>query len=164
VSRDAAFTDFVRARRAHLLRVALALTGDRHRAEDLLQTALVKLYVAWPRLRRPEAVEAYVRTTMVRANIDESRRPWRRETSTEDVPELARPDPEPEGSGLFAALQELPAMQRKVVVLRHWLDLSVAQTADELGISTGAVKTHSHRALAALRASRSLQGVESSPE
>jgi RNA polymerase sigma-70 factor (sigma-E family) len=131
------------------------------RAEDLLQTALVKLYVAWPRVKQPEA---YVRTTMVRANIDESRRPWRRETSTEDVPELARPDPEPEGSGLFAALQELPAMQRKVVVLRHWLDLSVAQTADELGISTGAVKTHSHRALAALRASRSLQGVDASPE
>jgi RNA polymerase sigma-70 factor (sigma-E family) len=157
VSRDAAFTDFVRARRAHLLRIALALTGDRHRAEDLLQTALVKLYVAWPRARQPEA---YVRTTMVRANIDESRRPWRRETSTDDVPEVARLDREPEGSGLFAALQELPAMQRKVIVLRHWLDLSVAQTAEELGISTGAVKTHSHRAVAALRASRLLQGAE----
>jgi RNA polymerase sigma factor (sigma-70 family) len=86
----------------------------------------------------------------------------RRETATDDVPERGQRDPEPEGSGLFAALQELPAMQRKVVVLRHWLDLSVAQTADELGISTGAVKTHSHRALAALRASRTLQGAESS--
>lgn len=159
MSRDADFTAFIEARRAHLLRIALALTGDRHRAEDLLQTALVKLYLAWPRARNPEA---YVRTTMVRANIDESRRPWRRETTTDDVPELAQRDPEPEGSGLFVALQALPAMQRKVVVLRHWLDLSVAQTADELGISTGAVKTHSHRALAALRASRALSGVESS--
>ena len=157
MSRDAAFTEFVAARRGHLLRVALALTGDRHAADDLLQTALVKLYVAWPRIRRPAAAESYVRTTMVRANIDESRRPWRRETSTEVLPDRPVTDPEPESSGLFLALQELPAMQRKVVVLRHWLDLPVAQTADELGISVGAVKTHSHRALAALRASRVLQ-------
>lgn len=156
MSRDADFTDFVRARRAHLLRIALALTGDRHRAEDLLQTALVKLYVAWPRV---EHHEAYVRTTLVRANIDESRRPWRRETATEAVPDVPSEDPQPETSGLFRALQELPPMQRKVVVLRHWLDLSVAQTADELGISTGAVKTHSHRAVAALRASRALSDV-----
>lgn len=156
MSRDADFTDFVRARRAHLLRIALALTGDRHRAEDLLQTALVKLYVAWPRV---EHHEAYVRTTLVRANIDESRRPWRRETATDAVPDVPREDPEPGTSGLFRALQELPPMQRRVVVLRHWLDLSVAQTADELGISTGAVKTHSHRAVAALRASLQLSDV-----
>ena len=153
MSRDAEFTDFVRVRRPHLLRIALALTGDRHRAEDLLQTALVKLYVAWPRVAHPEA---WVRTTLVRADIDESRRPWRRETSTDELPETPRHDPEPEGGGLFAALRALPPMQRKVVVLRHWLDLSVAQTADELGISEGAVKTHSHRAVAALRASRAL--------
>ncbi|GAA1477156.1 SigE family RNA polymerase sigma factor [Nocardioides aestuarii] len=156
MSRDAEFTDFVTARRSHLLRIALALTGDRHRAEDLLQTALVKLYVAWSRARNPEA---YVRTTMVRANVDESRRPWRRETSTDALPEAATSDPEPGDGGLFAALQALPPMQRKVIVLRHWLDLSVARTAEELGISEGAVKTHSHRAVAALRGSRSLSDV-----
>ncbi|MFT4008835.1 MAG: SigE family RNA polymerase sigma factor [Nocardioidaceae bacterium] len=158
VSRDAAFTAFVTARRAHLLRTAYAITGDQHTAEDLLQTALVKLYVAWPRLRRAGAAEAYVRTTLVRANIDESRRPWRREISTDVPPETPVNDPEPETSGLFAALQELPPMQRKVIVLRHWLDLSVEQTADELGVSPGTVKTHSHRALTALRASRVIQG------
>lgn len=156
MSRDAAFTAFVTARRSHLLRIAVALTGNRHDAEDLLQTALVKLYVAWPRLRRPEAAEAYVRTTLVRANIDESRRPWRRETSTDAVPEIPVRDPDTEVGGLFAALQQLPPMQRKVIVLRHWLDLSVDQTADELGISPGTVKAHSHRGLAALRASRSV--------
>lgn len=154
MSRDAAFTEFVAARRGHLLRVALALTGDRHRAEDLVQTALVKLYVAWPRRSRWGSPEAYVRTIMVRANIDESRRPWRRETSTEQVPEVPVHDAEASSGELFAALQKLPPMQRKVVVLRHWLDLSVAQTAAELGISSGAVKTHSHRGLTALRAAR----------
>lgn len=153
MSRDGAFTTFVEARRSHLLRVAFALTGDRSAAEDLLQTALVKLYVAWPRLRRHEAAEAFVRTTMVRANIDESRRPWRREVSTDLLPEVAAQEPDREDNGLLAALQQLPPMQRKVIVLRHWLDLSVDQTAKELGISSGAVKTHSHRAIAALRAS-----------
>ena len=156
---DDDFSAFVAARQTHLRRIAYALCGDWHRADDLLQTALTKLYVAWPRIRHEGGEEAYCRQIMVRANIDESRRPWRRETSTDDLPEVASSDPEPQGDGLFRALQALPPMQRKVVVLRHWLDLSVAQTADELGISEGAVKTHSHRAVAALRASRSLTEV-----
>lgn len=155
MSRDVAFTSFVETRRSHLLRVAFALTGDRSAAEDLLQTALVKLYVAWPRLRRHEAAEAFVRTTMVRSNIDESRRPWRREFSTDVLPEVVAQEPERDDAGLLVALQQLPPMQRKVVVLRHWLDMSVDQTAKELGISSGAVKTHSHRAIAALRATYS---------
>ena len=79
--RDAAYTDFVRARRTHLRRIAYAICGDWHRADDLVQTALVKLYVAWPRVRRDGREEAYVRTIIVRADIDESRRPWRRERS-----------------------------------------------------------------------------------
>ena len=77
--RDAAFTEFVATRRTHLRRVAYAICGDWHRADDLVQTALVKLYVAWPRLQRDGREEAYVRTIIVRADIDESRRPWRRE-------------------------------------------------------------------------------------
>lgn len=97
-----------------------------------------------------------MRTTLVRANIDESRRPWRREISTDSLPEVAGHDPDHGDSGLLAALLQLPPMQRKVIVLRHWLDLSVEQTAKELGISTGAVKTHSHRGIAALRESHSL--------
>ena len=158
MSRDAASTAFVRTRRDHLLRVAYALSGDRSGAEDLLQTALVKLYVAWPRLRRAEAAEAFVRTTMVRTTIDDSRRPWRREISTAEVPDRPMEPVEPVDAGLLDALLGLAPMQRAVVVLRHWLDLSVEQTARELGISTGAVKTHSHRGLAALRASREIAG------
>ena len=152
--RDAAYTEFVRARQTHLRRIAYAVCGDWHRADDLLQTALVKLYVAWPRLHRDGCEEAYVRTIIVRANIDESRRPWRRERPGLDGPDRAAREPLPveERSALFDALQELPPMQRKVVVLRHWLGLSVAETALELGIGEGTVKSHSSRGLAALQA------------
>ena len=129
--RDRAFSEFVAARRTHLRRIAYAICGDWHRADDLVQTALVKLYVAWPRLHRDGREEAYVRTIIVRANIDEHRKPWRRERS--GLPDQERPAREPlpveERSALFDALQALPTMQRKVVVLRHWLGLSVAETA-----------------------------------
>ena len=151
--RDAAFSDFVQARRSHLRRVAYAICGDWHRADDLVQTALVKLYVAWPRIVRDGGEEAYVRTIIVRANIDEHRRPASRERV--GLPDDDRPGREPlpveERSALFDALQALPTMQRKVVVLRHWLGLSVEETARELRISTGTVKSHSSRGLERLQ-------------
>jgi RNA polymerase sigma-70 factor (sigma-E family) len=142
----------VTARQTHLRRVAYAICGDWHRADDLLQTAFVKLYVAWPRLREPAAAEAYARRILVRANVDESRRPWRRErTSLDGHDGAAETGPSyEERSALVDALQQLPLMQRRVVVLRHMLDLSVAQTADELGIGEGTVKSHTSRGLAAL--------------
>lgn len=150
MTRDADFTAFVAARQTHLRRIAYALCGDWDRAEDVLQTSLTKLYVAWGRTAQPEA---YVRQVMVRAGIDESRRPWfRRERPTELTDDRPAPpgiDHE-ERSVLFDALQALPPMQRKVVVLRHWLGLSVRETALELRISEGTVKSHSHRGLAAL--------------
>jgi RNA polymerase sigma-70 factor (sigma-E family) len=152
--RDAAFSDFVASRQTHLRRIAYALCGDWHKADDLLQTALTKLYVAWPRIRHEGNEEAYVRQIMVRANIDESRRPWRRERPSDVLPEgegVAPPATE-ERSALFDALQRLPEQQRKVVVLRHWLGLSVRETSTELGITEGTVKSHSSRGLAALQA------------
>ena len=150
--RDAAYVEFVESRQTRLRRAAYAICGDWHRAEDLLQTAFVKLYVAWPRLRDPDAAEAYTRRILVRANIDESRRPWRRERTSldgHDRPAETAPAYE-ERSALVEALQRLPAMQRKVVVLRHMIGLSVAEAADELGISEGTVKSHTSRGLAAL--------------
>ena len=86
---DAAFSEFVAARQTHLRRIAYALCGDWHRADDLLQTALTELYVAWPRIRHEGGEEAYCRQIMVRANIDESRRPWRRERPSDRLPEHA---------------------------------------------------------------------------
>ncbi len=151
---EASYVEFVQARQAHLHRIAYAVCGDRHRADDLLQTALVKLYVAWPRLHLAGREEAYVRRIIVRAHIDEGRRPWRRER-----PGLDGHDPVAraelgveERSALFDALQGLPPMQRKVVLLRHWLGLSVEETAQELRIGTGTVKSHSSRGLHALEA------------
>lgn len=150
--READFTAFVAARQGHLRRIAYAICGDWHLADDLLQITLVKLYVAWPRIRDKDAQEAYARRILVRTHIDETRRPSRR-----DVPGLEGHDAAAveatsyeERSELFAALQDLPPMQRKVVVLRHWLGLSVRETADTLGIGEGTVKGYSSRALAAL--------------
>ena len=153
--RDAAFTEFVDARQAHLRRIAYAICGDRHLAEDLLQTALTKLYVAWPRIRQQGTEEAYVRQILVRSHIDTTRRASSREVvGVEDHDRVAEePSPYEERSVLFAALQALPEMQRKVVVLRHWLGLSVRETSQELGISEGTVKSHSHRGLSALEGS-----------
>ena len=152
--REAAYVDYVASRQVHLRRVAYAICGDWHRADDLLQTSLTKLYVAWPRVCGKGTEDAYVRQIMVRTNIDEHRRPWRRERVTDTLPEQAGvPDRDvEERSALFDALQDLPEMQRKVVVLRHWLQLSVAEAARELGIAEGTVKSHSHRGLAALQA------------
>ncbi len=152
--RDESYCEFVLARQTHLRRIAYAVCGDWHQADDLLQTALVKLYVAWPRLQRRGREEAYVRRILVRAHVDEHRRPWRRERPGLDGHDLPTRDtlPVEERSALFAALQSLPEMQRKTVVLRHWLGLSVAETAEELQISEGTVKSHSSRGLAALEA------------
>ena len=140
------------ARQTHLRRVAYALCGDWHRAEDLLQTAFVKLYVAWPRLRDPAAAEAYARRILVRANVDESRRPWRRERTSLDGHDRAasRGRRTRSAARWSTPCSSCPTMQRKVVVLRHMLELSVAETADELGISEGTVKSHTSRGLAAL--------------
>ena len=150
-TRDEEFSGFVVARRLHLLRTAYALCGDWHRADDLVQTSLIKLYAAWRRVERGSE-EAYVRTILVRAHIDQTRRPWWKRERSGDLPERPVPaDQIEERSELFDALQALPEMQRKVVVLRHWLQLSVAETARELRISTGTVKSHSSRGLDALR-------------
>lgn len=154
-ARDAEFTEFVAARQVHLRRIAYAVCGDWNRADDLLQTALTKLYLAWPRLHRDGREEAYTRQIIVRADIDDRRRPWRqRERSGLDGHDRAARAglPPEERSALFEALQTLPEMQRKVVVLRHWLGLSVAETAAELGIAEGTVKSHASRGVERLQA------------
>lgn len=154
-TRDTSYVDFVAARQAHLRRIAYALCGNWHDADDLLQVALTKLYVAWPRVHRTGSEEAYARRVIVRVSIDAHRR----RTSRPEIPGLDGLDaatsdslPVEDRSALFDALQELPERQRKVVVLRHWLGLSVDETAHELGISAGTVKSHSARAMTRLQA------------
>ena len=152
---DAEFSAFVEARRPALRRFAYALSGDWHLADDLVQTALVKTYLAWGRLHTQGREEAYVRRAILTSQVDESRRPWRRERTPLDGHDRAidpagtvRPE---DRSALVDALQALPVMQRQVVVLRYLLDLPVDEVAAELGISTGTVKSHASRGRDALR-------------
>ncbi|WP_299050609.1 SigE family RNA polymerase sigma factor [uncultured Nocardioides sp.] len=159
--REAAYVEFVAARQSHLRRIAHGVCRDASRAEDVLQDALVKLYVAWPRVRLENA-EAYTRRIIVRANLDQVRRPFRsREVSGLDGHDRGEESEASyeDRSVLHDALRDLPEMQRKVVVLRHWVGLSVRETAQDLGISEGTVKSYCSRGLeklqAALETSRS---------
>ena len=152
--RDAAYVEFVVSRQTRLRRAAYAICGDWHRAEDLLQTALTKLYVAWPRLARDGGEDAYVRRILVTSHLDNVKRA----SSRYEVVGVDVDRPRDAGTGLvddrdelITALQQLPEMQRKVVVLRHVLDLSVEQTATDLGISAGTVKSHLSRGVARLQ-------------
>lgn len=153
--RDAGYSEYVGARQQALRRTAYALCGDWHRAEDLLQSALTKLYLAWPRLERRGAVDVYMRRVLLTTYLDERKRASsRREVPGLDGVEPADPsvtDGVLERDELVTALQRLPAMQRSVLVLRQLCDLSVEQTAADLGLSTGTVKSHHSRGLARLR-------------
>jgi RNA polymerase sigma-70 factor (sigma-E family) len=153
--RDADFTAYLQARQARLLRTAYLLTGDQHQAEDLLQTSLAKLYLAWDQVRDRGSVDAYARRIMVNENNSLWRRGWkRREYATDRVPDT---DPvhdrydEGLGAALWDAVQTLPRKARAVLVLRYYEQLTEAETADVLGISVGTVKSQTSRALATLR-------------
>lgn len=162
-ARDEEFRAFVRDRRADLLRTAVLLTaGDRHLAEDLVQTTLTALYVKWPVYRLARNQAAYVRRCMVNALIDEKRRPWRRERTTDEVPESVylpfdQVAVDERTDALYAALRELPPRMRAVLVLRYFHDLSVEETAEALTCSTGTVKSQAKRALDKLRSAMSAQ-------
>jgi RNA polymerase sigma-70 factor (sigma-E family) len=153
--RDKQFHEFVLARRAGLVRTATLLTaGDRHLAEDLVQSTLTKLYVAWPSFERADNPEAYTRRVLVNALSDERRRLWRRrERPTAELPELPGADQHPDAmaDALRTALRELPPKMRAAVVFRYFHDLTVTETAEALGCSEGNVKSQTSRALARLR-------------
>jgi len=151
--RDEQFHDFVADRRGHLFHTARLLTaGDAFLAEDLVQTALTKLYVSWAAFRRADNPDGYVRRVLVNVLTDERSRVWRRlERPVADIPErsgAAADDGDPE---LSRALQELPPKMRAAVVFRFFYDLDVAETAEALGCSIGTVKSQTARALDKLR-------------
>ncbi|MBI4944330.1 MAG: SigE family RNA polymerase sigma factor [Actinobacteria bacterium] len=159
-TRDAEFVALVTTTRRDLVRLATMLAaGDGHLAEDVVQTALARMYVAWPKVRAARDPAAYGRRSVVNAFLDETRRPWRRERFTAEPPDLpsavdalGEVERRVDGSAVRTALGRLPPGMRAVVVLRHWLDLSVEDTATHLGCSTGNVKSQNARGLAALRA------------
>lgn len=153
--RDAEFTEYLAARQAALLRTAYLVCGDRHQAEDVLQTALAKLYLSWDKVRDRGALDAYVRRIVVNETTSAWRRPWhRRERVTDVLPETAaHHDAYDEGqsAALWDVVRSLPPRARAVVVLRYYEQLTEAETAQTLGISTGTVKSQCSRAMTLLR-------------
>ena len=148
------FDAFVTRRGGKLWRAAWLLTGDAHRAEDLVQTALTRTYTRYAALGDDEAYEAYVRTTLYRTYVSWWRRRWNGEVPTQQLPDTGgSTQPDTLRVDLTRALAELTKMQRAVVVLRYFDDRPVAEVAEMLGISEGSVKTHSSRGCAALRGS-----------
>jgi RNA polymerase sigma-70 factor (sigma-E family) len=153
-SADAEFQAYMAARWPVLVRTAYLLTGDRFLAEDLAQTALTRVYASWRRVRRADDVDAYVRRVLVNANAGRFRKRRVAEHLTAapmdgrvHLPHEAIA----ERSALMAALAELPARQRAVVVLRYWEDLSEREVAAVLGCSVGTVKSQASKGLARLR-------------
>lgn len=152
---SAAFAEFAQARSASLFRAAYLMTGDHGLAEDLLQEALTKTYVAWPRLRDISKAEAYTRKAITTTAISWWRRKsWHGEKPRDNVPELpasSSHDPT-ERDWLWQELQSLAPRQRAAIVLRYYEDLTEAQTADAMGVSVGTVKSQVSDGLKKLRA------------
>jgi RNA polymerase sigma-70 factor (sigma-E family) len=152
IRRGSDFDDFVVGAAPGLLRMAIALTGDRDAAQDLVQDVLVRMYVAWPRIEDPTA---FARRSLINATTNRWRlRGRRREQPLTSVREPAIDDRSNEQSRrdeLVRAVSALPARQRSAVVCRFLLDMSEADTAAALSCSVGTVKSHTARGLARLR-------------
>ena len=154
---EAEFADFVRARSTALHRTAYLLTGSREAAQDAVQSALTRVYQAWPRRAAWASRDAYARQVLVNVVLTARQRRWTGEQprseladqllgSTPDFSAVAG-----ERDVLRRALDRLPVRQRTAVVLRHYLDLSEAATAAEMGCPVGTVKSLTARALSALK-------------
>ncbi|MDO3703600.1 SigE family RNA polymerase sigma factor [Micromonospora sp. C28SCA-DRY-2] len=149
---DAEFVEFARSASGRLVHAAFLITGDHHQAEDAAQTALVRTYASWSRVRDRDAY-GYARTVMVNHLVDSWRRPIR-EYPSADLPEQRRGDVAEEVATrrwLLAILGTLSPRERAIVVLRYYFDLPEAQVAHELDVSLGTVKSTSSRALEKLR-------------
>lgn len=153
---SADFDAFVASRSTTLLKAAWLLTGDWQRAEDLLQTALVKAFLSWRRIEAGRE-EAYVRRVLVTTYVTWWRRAWRAEQPSGDLPQHEQSTDQERlvdlRMALLDALVKLSRGQRATVVLRYYCDLSEAETAQALGCSVGTVKSQASKGLARLRAS-----------
>ena len=152
---EAAFIDFAEAARPRLRRTAYLMCGDWHLASDHVQEGLIRVYVAWPRLKRQGGELGYARKAVVSAFLDSRRKRSSGEVPTEtDASAASREDVASDvtaRAALTAALRRLPERQRACVVLRYFEDLDVAETAATLGCSQGTVKSQTSKALHSLR-------------
>ncbi|MER7276189.1 SigE family RNA polymerase sigma factor [Dactylosporangium sp. NPDC000244] len=153
---QAAYVDYVSARLPALHRAAYLLCGgDAHRADDIVQTTITRLYQHWKRAARSDNIDAYVHRMLVHAFVDERRLTWSRVRLTDWVDErpgdTAAHEQVDDRSSLVAALRRLPPRQRAVLVMRFLLDRPVEEVADALRCSVGTVESQSSRGLDALR-------------
>ena len=150
---ETTFESFVAATGNQTFRTALLLCGDWHLAEDLTQTTYAKVFAGWPKVRRADNPHAYLRTVLVNTYLSHRRLRRSSETPSATLPDTGaaghRPE-HPDGAARRAPLAA--ATDRAVLVLRYWEDRSVAQTAQDLGLSEGAVRTRTTRAAQRLRA------------
>ena len=154
---EASFEEFVAARSRPLLRTAYLLTRDWRHAEDLLQTALTRSWMAWSRIDGDP--ERYVRRVLVNTYASWWRRKWNGELPHGELPESASPDAHSdvdERERVWQALGRLPRRQRAVVVLRYFEDMSEGEIAVALGCSVGTVKSQASKAMAKLRVDPSI--------
>jgi RNA polymerase sigma-70 factor (sigma-E family) len=157
---DPSFRDYVTERSRSLLRTAYLLTGNRADAEDLVQAALAKTYLAWDRIEDRKALDGYVRRAMVNTHISWWRRRRLEEYPTDEIPDQAVADHSGTSDlqdSLRRAVDRLPQRMRAAVVLRYFEDMTEAEVADVLGVSLGTVKSTVSRAVAKLRIDAELQ-------
>lgn len=154
---DEDFAAFARERQQQLYRTAYLLSGNRDRAQDLVQSTLVALLRSWNRVREADNLDAYARTALVRAFLSE-RRKLRREAEIQALAHhrataaaTTAPDATDLRLTILQALRQLPPKPRAMVILRYWEDLSIEQTAAALGCSEGNVKSQCSRSLEKLR-------------
>ncbi|WP_412539097.1 SigE family RNA polymerase sigma factor [Longispora sp. K20-0274] len=150
------FTAYFTARLEAVRRTAYVLCGDWHRADDLAQAAFLRLASSWHQVRDRAALDAFVRTCLMRAYIADSGRAWRRREFMAAAP----PEPPPTADAsdatatrmaVVAAMRAVPQRQRAVLVCRYYEGLDVAETAEALGCSQGTIKSQTAKGLAALR-------------
>ena len=151
--RDADYSEYVEFRLPALRRLALLLCQDRHRADDLVQQAVIRVYVQWAKASAADNTDAYVNAILIREFLHERRSGWARRVSvTDQLPEAPILAADRDGlMDLQAAVAALPRRQRATLVLRFYCDLNIDQTATALGCSTGTVKSQTAKALATLR-------------
>jgi RNA polymerase sigma-70 factor (sigma-E family) len=152
-SRDAEFTEYAMARTPWLRKVAYLLCQDWHRADDLVQTSLTRLYVHWPRVSQFDNVDGYARTVLVNAFLAEQRSSWwKRVTLRREYVDGSALDLDLDASvDLRGALATLPARQRATIVLRYYCDMSIDEIANVLGCAPGTVKSQTSRGLESMR-------------
>jgi RNA polymerase sigma-70 factor (sigma-E family) len=150
---DADFDEFMSAHWASLFRTAYLLTGDYQLAEDLLQTAFAKAFLSWSKISKMGQPVAYTRKIVTNQAMSWWRRSSSSEVPTQDIPgedRASHEDQVTQAIEVWAALASLPTRQRAVMVLRYYEDLTEAEIADTLGISTGSVKAYASAARARL--------------